>query len=136
MPTTGIVSGSKLRLMIETVNVARATSCSFNTKNDLRQTSHKDQTGGFATSEYGEFSGDMSTDFLVEEVAGGLEDLMVLYLAKTKVDFIYGTGVSGDIKISGTALIESMSIDAANKENAKASIKLVTDGTITLGAYA
>ena len=136
MATTGIVSGSKMRLSIEAVAVARATNCTFTLKNEHRAVSHKDLSGDFATQEYGEFSGDLSTDFLVEEVAGGLADLMDLFIAKTEVDFIYGTGVTGDIKLSGSAKILEMSIDSTVKENAKASIKLSTSGTVTAGTFA
>jgi len=136
MPSTGIVSGTKVRLSIEGAAVARATNCKLSIKNDLRVTSHKDQTGDFETSQYGDFSGDLSSDFLFEETAGGLEDLMVLFLAKTTVDFIFGSGVTGDLKLTGTANIESLDWDATVKENTKASIKLKITAVPTVGAFA
>lgn len=139
MATTGIVSGTFMRLSVEATNVARATNCKFNMKNDLRETTHKDNSGGatnWKTSAYGDYSGTLSSDFLVEEVAGGLSALSALFLAGTTVDFIYGTGVTGDIKFSGEAVISEIDIDATVKENAKASIKLETTGTVTKGTFA
>lgn len=135
MPTVGIVSGTKMRLSVGTVAVARATTCNFTIKNEHRETSHKDNVGDFKEREYGEFDADLSTDFLFEEVIGGFKDLSAMFIAKTQVAFIYGTGVSGDVKISGNAKILEMSIDATVKENVKASIKLATSGLITVGTF-
>lgn len=136
MATTGIVSGTKLRLFIDDVAVARATNCKFSTKNDLRQTVHKDNVGDFATYEYGDFNGDLSSDFLVEETANGLKDLLTKFKAKQSVTFIYGTGVTGDLKLSGNAKIEEIDVDGPVKENSKGSIKLKIDGNYTIGVYA
>jgi len=125
MPTAGIVSGSKMRLSVEGAVVARATNCTFSLDNELRETSHKDQVGDFKTYEYGEFAIEMSSDFLVEETAGGLATLSTKLLDKEEVGFIFGTGQPGDLKYSGSAKIKSLKVDAAVKENAKASISLV-----------
>jgi len=140
MPTTGIVQGGKLRLFLASAAVARATSCKFSIKNETRKTEHKDNyvsaSGNFTGVDYGDFAAEITSDFLVAEVAGGLDDLMDAMLAQTKVAWVYGTGVTGDMKLSGTsAVIESIDIDATVKENAKASIKLLIDGGVTKGVY-
>lgn len=137
MATVGIVNGLNLRLYIGGVAVARATNCKFSSQNQVRKTAHKDQTGGFASNDYGEFSGTLSSDFLIEETAGGLSDLLDSHYAKTKVAWVYGTGVTGDTKISGTAaVIDKIDVDATVNENSTGSISLVIDGTITVGTYA
>ena len=135
-PSTEIVNGSKLRLSIGGVAVARATNCKFDIKNNTRKTVHKDQTAGFATADYGQFESTVSSEFLVCEVAGGASALLTSMVAKTKVAWIYGTGVSGDLKISGTsAVIESCSLDASAEENSTGSISLMIDGTVTIGTF-
>lgn len=136
MPTTGIVNGHNLRLKVEGVAVARATSCSIEFKNKLRQTAHKDTTGGWETNDYGEFSGSLSTDFLFEETAGNFEDLWDFFLAKTKVTCLFATSTSGDTSFTVEGVIESLKIDAPNNENSTASISIVMDGTPTKGTVA
>lgn len=136
MPTTGIVNGHNLRLKVEGTNVARATSCKIEFKNKTRQTAHKDTSGGWETNDYGEFSGTLSTDFLFEETAGNFEDLYDFFVAKTKVTCLYATSTSGDTSWTVEGVIDSLSIDAPNNENATASISIIMDGAPTKGTVA
>lgn len=136
MPTTGIVNGHYMRIKVEGVAVARATSCKIDFKNKVRQTAHKDTSGGWETNSYGEYSGTASTDFLYEETAGGFEDLYDLMVAGTKVTVLFATATTGDTSWSVEAVIDSMNITADNNENVSASISLVMDGAPTKGAVA
>lgn len=136
MPTTGIVNGHNLRLKVEGTAVARATTCMIEFKNKLRQTAHKDTTGGWETNEYGEFSGSLSTDFLFEEVAGNFDDLYDFFVAKTKVTCVFATSTSGDTSWTVEGVIESLKIDAPNNENCTASISITMDGAPTKGTVA
>jgi len=136
MPTTGIVNGHYMRIKVEGVAVARATSCKIDFKNKVRQTAHKDTTGGWETNDYGEYSGTASTDFLYEETAGNFEDLFDFYLAGTKVTVLFATATSGDTSFSVEAVIDSLNITADNNENVTASISLVFDGIVTKATIA
>lgn len=136
-PSTEIVDGGKLRLTIGTAVVARATNCNFSSKNNVRKTAHKDQTGGFTSNDYGTIEATISSDFLVCETTGGAKDLLTAKLAKTKVAWVYGTGVSGDLKLSGTAaVISQIDLKGPVSENATGSITLEIDGAYTVGTFA
>jgi len=133
MATTGIVNGHYMRIKIEGVAIARSTSCKIDFSNKVRSTSHKDTAGGWATNEYGEFSGTFSGDFLVEETAGNFEDLFDYFKNGTKVTVLFGTSTSGDTTYSAEAVIDSMNISADNNENVTASISGTFDGAVTKG---
>lgn len=136
MPTVGVVNGKFLRVKVADVNVAKSTSCKFSMKNKARQTATKDDAGAWEGNEYGEFSGSCSTDMLVAEGTNGLKDLTTSFLAKTKVAITFGSGTTGDMKYTVQAIIEDISVDAANNENSTASVSFLFDGAVTLGTFA
>ncbi|MBK8698371.1 MAG: hypothetical protein IPN29_02005 [Saprospiraceae bacterium] len=136
MPTVGPVNGHYARLKIEGVAIARSTTCKIEFKNKVRQTSHKDTTGGWDSNSYGEYSGSFSGDFLLEETAGNFEDLYDFFAAGTKVTVLFGSATTGDVTYSVEGVIESLSIDAPNNENVTCSISGVFDGAVTKGTVA
>lgn len=136
MPSTGIIDGGVLRLSLAGAGVSKATSCKISIKGNTRKASHKDQSGRFESNEYGDLSITISSDYLVSEGAGGVSSFITAMLAATKLAWIYGTGVSGDLKLSGTAaVIEDVNIDAKKGDNSTGSISLVIDGAMTQGTF-
>lgn len=135
MATAGIVNGHNMRFKKGGTAIARATNCKMSIKNKVRQTSHKDQTGGWETNDYGEFSGTWSTDMLVEETANNASTIAADMIAKTKLVLVFGTGVTGDTKYEATGIITDLEIDAANNENVTASASGVFDGAVAVGTF-
>lgn len=136
MATTGIVNGHYARLKVEGVNIARSTTCKIEFKNKVRQTAHKDTTGGWDSNAYGEYSGTFSGDFLLEETAGNFEDIFAFFKDGTVVTILFGSATSGDTTYSAEGIIESMSIDAPNNENVTCSVSGVFTGAVSVGAVA
>jgi len=135
MPTTGIVNGHNLRILIgindengisDPAPVAKSTSCSISITRDVRETSHKDlgsgDGAGWKGSEYGEGSWTITGDALYSYNQGLDENIGVglLWTAmkdKNKLVVQYSTDVVGDQMFQGTVVITSLDVNAPNNED-------------------
>jgi predicted secreted protein len=136
MPTTGFVSGSKLRIFVGNVAVARATDCSVEFDVETESVSTKDSTGGWTNSILGDRSGKGQCEMLIEEVAGGWASLFDAYLAGTAITISMTTGVVGDLKLSGSAFVTSAQLKGTHKQAASGSISFTFNGVVTKGVAA
>lgn len=131
MPTSGIVSGTKLRLFDDATAIARATDCSVEFSAETESVSHKDSTGGWAETEVGELSGTGSCEILFEETTGGFSTLWDKFINKTALTLKMTTGVTGDTVISGQAYVTSMTLTGTHKQKATASISFTFSGAVS-----
>ena len=134
MPTVGIVNGHNMRIFVGDVAVAKATTCSYSVRRATRSTAHKDLgTGsgaGWAGSEYGEGSWEMSGDALYAE-GDSFDTLFAALSAKTKLTVEFSTDVVGDKKMTGSALITEITKNSPNNEDVTYSYTLQGDGELT-----
>lgn len=134
MPTTGIVNGHNLRIFVGGTAVAKATNCQITITREVRNTSHKDigsgDGAGWAGSEYGEGSWEISGDALYAE-SEGFETLWSAMKDKTKVAIEYSTDVTGDQRFTGNVVMTSLEMNAANNEDVTYSYAGTGDGEPT-----
>lgn len=145
----GIIKGQNLRLTLGTKFVAFATDCTVHVAANLEESSTKDSTGDFSEQEITGLSWDISTNalFAVNPSGSQTADLTGLYgddaldllLAKGKVDITFeqttgsknrGT-VSGGMKYTGQVIINDVSINATNRQNASYSLSAQGVGPLT-----
>lgn len=145
----GIIKGQNLRLTLGTKFVAFATDCTVHVAANLEESSTKDSTGDFSEQEITGLSWDISTNalFAVNPSGSQTADLTGLYgddaldllLAKEKVNITFEqtTGsknrdtVSGGMKYTGQVIINDVSINATNRQNASYSLSAQGVGPLT-----
>tara|TARA_R110002124_G_scaffold286096_2_gene465915 strand:- start:312 stop:731 length:420 start_codon:yes stop_codon:yes gene_type:complete len=126
-----IFNGTNLLLKVITdggtlATIGHTTSCSVSFSNDMADATTKDSSG------YSEVipavrSAEISFDGLVDytDTAGG-DELMGYLLARTKVDFSFGTAATGDTVYTGEGYLSSAEISGAMEE------AVTYSGTITV----
>lgn len=128
------MKGQNLRILINNKCVAFATSCTYHLSATLEDSSTKDDAGGFQKQEVTGMAGDISCDALysVESDQTGVngEDALDLLLAGAEVDVEF-SGTTGDKnrtatgnKYSCKALVNDISVNAANRQNVTYSIQM------------
>lgn len=115
-----IIKGQNLRITIGGSCVAFATSCTVHVSKQLEETSTKDSTGSWTEQEVVGKSWDISVDALygvsstpLTQILGS-DSTVAIQFANTS-----GTNnqVIGDVVVSGTAIINDLSVNATNKQN-------------------
>jgi len=113
------------------------TNADVSVTNDTRDATCKD-SGQWKEMEYAQTGWSMSGDALAsEDGSNSYGALATLALAQTKVAVVIGTGVSGDIKLSGTALITEWSVSSSGtNENVQVKYSFQGTGALTKGTFA
>ena len=130
------MKGQNLRILIGSPAkcVAFSTSCTYHLSATLEDSSTKDDAGGFQKQEVTGMAGDISCDALysVDADANGVngEDALDLLLAGQEVDVEF-SATTGDknrtatgTKYSCKALVNDISVSAANRQNVTYSIQM------------
>ena len=130
------MKGQNLRILIGSPAkcVAFSTSCTYHLSATLEDSSTKDDAGGFQKQEVTGMAGDISCDALysVDTDANGVngEDALDLLLAGQEVDVEF-SATTGDknrtatgTKYSCKALVNDISVSAANRQNVTYSIQM------------
>lgn len=130
------MKGQNLRILIGSPAkcVAFSTSCTYHLSATLEDSSTKDDAGGFQKQEVTGMAGDISCDALysVETDSTGIngEDALDLLLAGQEVDVEF-SATTGDKnrtatgnKYSCKALVNDISVNAANRQNVTYSIQM------------
>jgi hypothetical protein len=143
--TSGYVLGHNLRLYIGAVGVGHADSCSISYDVDTKELSDKDvDPGSTSPSAVALTLGKKrctltSSGFVVESAdgitpsTGGYSTLLGDLHAGTAIAWKYTTGVAGDTSISGSGYITKFSSNGDDGSEAKYSIEVKSNGTITVG---
>lgn len=144
----GVIKGQNLRIKLGTKYVAFATSCTVHVSAQLEESSTKDSTNGWQKQEITGMNWDISVDALysVDTDATGVNgaDALDLILAQQQIDveFTQAAGEknrvpeSGDIKYSGKAWVNDVSVNAPNRQNTSYTLQATGDGELTKGTVA
>ena len=140
MATTGLVNGTLIAIYKDVsgtlTKVANATSSDFELTRDTIDATNKD--GG----EYKEFliglaGWTMNAEGLFEEDGGvtgiSAKDLLDDIIAGTPITVVMTSNVSGDIKVSGSAIITSFAWNTPVNDVATFSVALQGTGSLTVG---
>jgi predicted secreted protein len=135
MATTGITNGTLIAIYKDVsgtlTKIANATSNDFTITKDMIETTNKDSAGA---KEYiaGEYGYTMSVEGMFEEDAsvGALiswKEIMTDLLAGTIVTIVMTSNVTGDLKLSGSALFNDLKLTAP--QNAVSTFTASIQGT-------
>jgi TP901-1 family phage major tail protein len=140
MATTGLVNGTLIALYKDVAGtltkVANATSSDFELTRDTIDATNKD--GG----EYKEFlvglaGWTMNAEGIFEEDGGvtgiSAEDLLDDIIAGTPITVVMTSNVTGDLKVSGSAIVTSFAWNAPVNDVATFSVALQGTGALTVG---
>lgn len=74
--------------------------------------------------------------YVAYDAANGHDEILTLSLAQTRVNWIFGTGVSGDTKLSGDGYFTSTDITSSGtNEGVTMSYEIEVSGAITQGTF-
>lgn len=138
----GTIKGHNLRIKIGEKAIAFATSCTVHISANLEESSTKDSTNDWSEQEITGLSWDISTDalFSVDVDSNGVNatNAIDLILAKTAVtvDFEPTQGTknretASGVRYSGQALVNDISINATNRQNASYTLSATGTGALT-----
>lgn len=138
------IKGQNLRVFVGGQCVAAATSCQLHVSAGTEDSSTKDTASGWDESTVTTKSWDISCDALVtltDPVSGGTGkttvDIIGLIGTSVQVFFDQTSGANNRtagtaaIKKSGTAIVEDVSINAANRQNASYTVKFKGTGALS-----
>lgn len=136
MATVGVFNGTNLLLKFATdgsspVTIGHSTSCSLSLSNDLPEATTKDSSG-FQEVIAGVKSGEISFEGLVayDDSNNAIEAADFL-LARTKLDWSFGTAETGDAYYQGEGFISSIEMSAEMESPVSYSGSITVTGAIT-----
>jgi len=144
MPTTGVISGGLFRIKVAGEKVVHATSSNLSISLSTTETSSKDTGGGNWTELIPDklsFSGGCELLFSYDDTISAearidVEGLFDAIVARTGVEVVFTTGVTGDIEYSGTAFITQLDTTFPDGENATASFQITGSGALAKATIA
>jgi TP901-1 family phage major tail protein len=134
-PDSGLI---KLRIGSTPVAIAKLTECSLTINGETRDITTKDSSG------WRELTSGLSTwsvkvSGLIDYNSGATANSMLLadaIVAKTTLVAEFGTGVTGDEKMSGSVIVTSFEKSApSTAQNTTFSCSLEGTGALTIAAY-
>jgi len=139
MPTTGVINTANLIFYVGATPVAITcqTDASLTVTNATRSTSCKG-SGQWTEALYGQTTWEGSGTALASyDGTFNISELLALAIARTVSPVVFGTGVSGDDKMSGSVIWTSMAISSAGlNENVTIQYSFTGTGALTLAPYA
>ena len=136
MPTVGVFNGTSLLLKFAADGstpavLGHSTSCTLSLSNDLPEATTK-TSGGFQEVISGVKSGEISFEGLVNyDHANNAIEAVDLLRNGTKVDWSFGTGVSGDAVYSGEGFLNSVEMSAEMESPVSFSGSITVTGAIS-----
>ena len=125
------IKGNDLEVYIGGTLVGKATSATLNINSNLLDASTKESAGWIAQCA-GQKSWDVSSEMLVDfSLSYGVSELYTAFVAGTEVTLLFGEGTGAVAKFEGSALVSSISINAANEELATVSASFNGTGSLT-----
>ena len=143
MASTGITNGTLIAIYKDVsgtlTKIANATSNDFTITKDMIETTNKDSAGAkeFIAGEYGYT---MSVEGMFEEDAsvGALlswKEIMTDLMAGTTVTVVMTSNVSGDLKLSGSALFSDLKLTAPHNAVSTFTASIQGTGALTVGTF-
>lgn len=144
MATTGITNGTLIAIYKDIsgtlTKIANATSNDFTITKDMIETTNKDSAGA---KEYiaGEYGYTMSVEGMFEEdgSVGALiswKEIMTDLLAGTIVTIVMTSNVTGDLKLSGSALFNDLKLTAPQNAVSTFTASIQGTGALTVSTIA
>lgn len=141
MASTGITNGTLIAIYKDVsgtlTKIANATSNDFTITKDMIETTNKDSAGAkeFIAGEYGYT---MSVEGMFEEDAsvGALlswKEIMTDLMAGSTVTVVMTSNVSGDLKLSGSALFSDLKLTAPHNAVSTFTASIQGTGALTVG---
>ena len=141
MASTGITNGTLIAIYKDVAGtltkIANATSNDFSITKDMIETTNKDSAG---SKEYiaGEYGYTMSVEGMFEEdasVGSGIswKEIITDLLAGTSVTIVMTSNVSGDLKLSGSAFFNDLSLTAPQNDVTTFTASIQGTGALTVG---
>ena len=133
---TSVTNGTNLILKVigdggTLAAVGHTTSCTISLSNDMADATTKDSSG-FSESIAGLISGEISFDGLIDYTdSNGGTELANFLLARTKVDFSYGTINTGNTIYTGEGFLTGLEITGEMESAITYSGSIQITGTIT-----
>jgi predicted secreted protein len=136
--TAGIFNGTDLKVYVEGLPIAHATSCELSVTHSPREATTKDSAGDTARLP-GKRDWSMSCDALYAEVyddteVTGFLELVAAIKAGTKLTLEFKTDVVGDQIYTGEAYLTDLNINAGTEENASYTASFAGTGAISMAA--
>ena len=134
MATTGILNGTLLGIYVGGTLVSHSTSNSISVSHSPRSATSKD-SGGWSDNLEGlrEWSGEGEA-YLALNASYGINDLVSIMKARTKVTIRFSTEVSGDQYFEGQAYLDSICADSSPEESATFSYSFTGTGALNYKA--
>lgn len=134
MATTGVVNSKLMKIKFGGTFITCQTNAELKVSNGTRQTTCKD-SGQWEEYLYANTNWTMSGDalFSYDATKGGV-DIYDIAVAQSTVSLIYGTGVSGDVHWSGSALVTEWSVSSPG-QNENVTVAYTFQGTSTLTKF-
>lgn len=147
--STGYTNGTLIGMFSETTvggvttskKFANARTNDFELTTDMIDASNKD-SAGWKEFIAGLHSATLSCDGVMEEDGSvgsaeeSPEDLLSKAIAKNPITVVMGSGISGDLKLTMSALFSSFSLSSPNNDVATFSVKLQITGEVTVSKFA
>lgn len=129
--TSGIVNGTLIGLYVNGTMIARAVSNDLDITMATRDTTNKD-TSGWKTGLGGMLSWSCSAEAMFEEnYLGNFKSQFDLLTLRTAVTVMISSGVSGDQKYTGSALMTNLKRTSPLEGNVTWTISLEGTGALT-----
>ena len=135
MPTTGIMSGTLLRVYVGANPIAYATEGSFSLSRELIEQLHKDNASGDWPSRRASTKNatiSCSALYADDATSSNFNELFTAFNAGTALTVMISSEVSGDDFWSGSFLISSLELNATDKEDANYSVTFESTGAVTM----
>lgn len=134
----GLINGTNLTIKVGGVPLLKATTASLELSVDMPDATTKDSAGW---SEFfaGVRSWTLSSDGLVDyatSTAVETDELVAMLIARNTVTVEFSTSTSGDMKLSGSAYVSSISQTADMESPAGYSVTFQGTGALTQGTVA
>ena len=139
--TTGVISTNSLKFFVGSTPVAITcqVDASLTITNATRAIECKDSGGGqFTEALYGQTSWSIKgTGLASYDGTLSVSDITALVLARTISPVVFGTGVTGDDKLSGSVIWETLDINSNGvNDNVTISYSAKGTGALTQATYA
>jgi hypothetical protein len=133
MATTGFINGSITKILIGSAVIDEQIEANFNISRELIEFLNK-SSGGFPARKYGK--GDWSVSgkaHLRYDVSNGFEMLLTALMNGTELDIEFSTQETGDLKITGTVLIESLGESTGTEDGVEFDFSFKGSGVPNIG---
>ena len=137
MATTGIIDGHNLRWYLDGTAILKATTGSISFSKELKERTHKDQSGSWAEKRGGTKSFSGSAEAYLAE-GESFETLWTAFddPATEAMTMEFTTGVAGDKFFNCVCIVTSIEVTADDNEDVTYSISFEGNGAPTIGTEA